>query len=405
MNRYCHLIAERRRKCSAWAVRHLVPVILLMLILLLFPVPSVQAELWDHPGRWQPEGRITDHQIHKRKLWNSQDIRDFTANLRTIRDLFVAADPSPLGVDRKISLALDSEPLYTGEKGSRSYYPVSGYLLVNALSHFYNQKTGKVQVTIEGPIVQLSANTLGLYGKCHASELRLKTKDGTEIYCEPLKVAELQGFPLYDTDVVVMTRSQRPLWLDVTRGEYLLAMIHMLLEKSEELARDTDRRCREFTDSRTIEENYGQLKAINPTAAESYRKAVKEGAQRCFRQVQAELPFAPPAMLDQVYGEFTALSPDESRSTAWIFDGASENDSLSLSKLVPEEYPGARRLVRPNPGFFDTRQKKGAVQVLMLQRVNMLLPGNSKNMADQRQVELINRIDWGKLLDKVSAQR
>jgi hypothetical protein len=66
----------------------------------------------------------------------------------------------------------------------------------------------------------------------------LPLPDGRHIAFMPRKTGELGGFPLYDDDLLIVTRGTRPWWVPVTRQQYLEAMIR---HTQDDLDRDQKR--------------------------------------------------------------------------------------------------------------------------------------------------------------------
>jgi hypothetical protein len=180
--------------------------------------------------------------------------------------------------------------------------------------------------------------------------------DGRTIYYEPRRTRTLGGFPMFDDDVVVITRNGRALWLPVTREAFLRAAI-----------RDT------------------QADIVKTGMPDS---ALAAGLRERVAHLRAEL---------------AALSPAACRTQAWHV----APESALESGLVAPGTAEARPLVVVNPDLLDRSLPRTAVQIITL-RLNWgtyLDPqarsvdtiGSDDHVSIRRLWQLLNQADWTKL--------
>lgn len=184
---------------------------------------------------------------------------------------------------------------------------------------------------------------------------------GNMMYFEPRRTRTLGGFPVFDDDVVVVTKSHRPFWLPVSRETYLRA------------------------------------------AMRDMRKAIAGIAMP-----GSDLDRGLRSRLGFLQAELDALSPAQRASQAWLLgSGASEDSGLA----VPDA-PDARPLIIVNPDFLDRSLPRTAVQMVAV-RLNWgtYLDEETRaidtitaddHVGVRRLWELLNQTDWTKLAAMVA---
>lgn len=139
-----------------------------------------------------------------------------------------------------------------------------------------------------------------------------------QTYLEPRQIGEAGGYPYYDSGGLVVKKTDRPIWVPLTREQAL----GMLLGPAKTALAQT------------------------PQA----RPDLVRMAQQDVSCLEAAL---------------AALSPAERASAAYVSRQLPPRRG-QCSPLVPESAPGAQRLVRENPEFYDRKLPPSALQVIIL---------------------------------------
>jgi hypothetical protein len=198
-----------------------------------------------------------------------------------------------------------------------------------------------------------TANQPGRVGEAVDGEL---TDDlGRPLLKEPRLVRRFAGVPLYEGNLLVLVRTARPLFLPVTREQFLRARLRQLAQEA-----DADQ---------------GPI-------------------QRLRGRIQAEL---------------TRMTPAQRQSEAWV------GDSPHLSGLAAAGAEDAHRVVILSPAFLDPRLPRTAIQILTAEVT--LLHGADEGLirpltyqdanvgtADIRTSELLRTFDFQKLVALIDAR-
>lgn len=377
----------------------------------------------ESPGKWQSYSLVDHTKGIATPGWNKKEIKNFSANLKSLAEKIKTGDPKPIGVDRKVSGGVkDGYPAFANERNPKIYSPVSGYLIVNAFNHF-QISSGAKKVSAEGPRFMIYINWLGAVypdaGKLMYSpaiepwgeKLDYKFDEGEGIFYEPQKIGEFQGFPVYNTNAIAVAKSKEPLWIPVSRERFLKALIkeaeadvQELKERDERLARDD-------------EKTYQELKSIDPVRAEEVKKILAEGAEWNKKQIKdaeaktrelAEtknwklLASIPEERVRLLKEELESLPPAE-RSLQAYFKMGIEN-SETLSGLVPGGTEDANPLAALNPNFFDSSLPKNKIQLIIIQDYKYFereVNEDRGSLAMAKQLELIRAIDWDDIADEL----
>jgi len=169
----------------------------------------------DHPGKMA--ATVTGSHVQLKK----NETVAYKRNLEQLRDL-LARQPvfsSPRGVE----IIGYFRPNDYQPKATDLPIPGFGYLRF----HFYHQAstTGKpVRICCTTDEIFISVNNPN-----EGFEVYGEQGFPTKAFYEPRNVGELYGFPVYRTDsgndVIVLSRSATPLWLPVTREEFVAAWL------------------------------------------------------------------------------------------------------------------------------------------------------------------------------------
>lgn len=188
---------------------------------LLFPEPVQAGEfqfLHEHPGKFT--ATATASNVPQKKLDKGSAAR-YRQNLEKLRNL-LAAQPvmkEPKGVD----IIGYFRPLDNFPDARNIPAPGFGYLRF----HFYHAspKDGKpIRICCTTDEISVSIND-----PLQGLELYSASGYPTKAFYEPQQAGEIDGFPIYrmggGDEVLVMKRGTRPLWVPVTREEYVRAQL------------------------------------------------------------------------------------------------------------------------------------------------------------------------------------
>ena len=182
--------------------------------------------LTEHPGKVS----VTADRAQTRELkLSAKDAAAFNANLERLRGLLLAQPVfnPPLGV--KVYGFIRAQPPFPAVTKN---VPSPGHGHIYFHFAFLDQKTGKpsyiccttdeIQVYINQP--GEGFDSVGLDNR-------------SRFYNEPKQTATMNGFPVYRTDqysdeIIVLYRGANPLWVPVTREEYLKMWLRMWEESA-----------------------------------------------------------------------------------------------------------------------------------------------------------------------------
>lgn len=194
---------------------------LLLLPMLLFASLVSAGEfdfLTEHPGKFSASVTVANQ---PQKLLSKTDAAGYKRNLERLRNL-LAKQPvfnPPRGVE-VIGYFRPNDAL---PKNTRLPVPGFGYLRF----HFYHRqaKTGKpirICCTTDEIFVSINDPGKGLAPYTGANF-------PTPALYEPKQVGEMSGYPIYRADngneIILLNRSKTPLWIPVTREEYIKAWL------------------------------------------------------------------------------------------------------------------------------------------------------------------------------------
>jgi len=220
------------------------------------------------------------------------------------------------------------------------------------------------------------------------SEPRVGDRAPDAFYLRPRVTAIWRGFPIYEGQVLIVSRQGRDPWAAVPYGRALKAAIGPLeKDRTSAEARLTGlRKTRDEVNTPAweqgmrdqFEKNYGNLKTTRPSGYEARLRSL-EAEIRGKRQ-QAEAAASPPRgpagawywnpveAHDDARRRLEALVPDESVQPACFVElsGTQREGRYSLGgSIVPERNaPGCRQIVRTNWEYFDLSLPRTAPQIL-----------------------------------------
>ena len=233
--------------------------------------------------------------------------------------------------------------------------------------------------------------------------------DRRRIYNTPRKTGEIDGFPVYDTLVAVISKGSRPWWVPVTREEYVASLIRFnegeLARYAGRAASPNDPYAKWVSEReqrrRTREKAYAQLKATSPAKAEEFLRTslkMEEGMEAALKRASAApAPVSDGAKLYRdiiaaLKAELAAMSPAERRSQAWRLRREDTMADIYRSHLVAAGTEGARALISTNPDFFDRSRPRSDWQIVTVE-----LDWRSHSfsfLAVRRLFEFMEATDW-----------
>lgn len=322
-------------------------------ILCLFLLPAIQpavcaaAEftfLPEHPG--SASASISSH-----RYLSKGDAAAFKRNLERLRDLLLKQPvfKPPRGVE-VIGYFRPND-----EQPKTSSLPIAGFGYLRF--HFYHvaQKTGKpVRICCTTDEMHIAINDPG-----QGFERLGTTYFPSMVLYEPRQVGALAGFPVYrttgGTEIIVLNRSTIPLWVPVTREEYLTA--------------ELKRWQKEAADAPAID-------TLTPVVVRNHQAAL------------------------------AAMSPEERKMQARQFSW----DPMQPN-LAPAGSTEGQPLVRVNPAWFDPKLPRPAFQLITVifsysGNINHDDPGPTEygDIAPYRVWQALHTSDWkeisGALTDK-----
>jgi hypothetical protein len=217
-----------------------------------------------------------------------------------------------------------------------------------------------------------------------SSENLIDDLDGARIYLKPEKTGEIMGFPVFDSDTMVITDSSTPYWIPVSREQYLRAAIRekeLLLAKSRTQLASAGDPYRDWMKGKAQrqadrERLYAEMKKTDPKAADEVRRAAEEAEaamEKGLKESTAALATVAQGASDpfqlleddltSLRSELASLSPGERKSDAW-YSALAEG---RRSHLMDAGAPGARLLIKTNSGFLDRARPRTAFLLAAVQ--------------------------------------
>ncbi len=245
--------------------------------------------------------------------------------------------------------------------------------------------------------------------------------DGRHVEFMPRKTQEIGGFPLYDDQLLVLTRGSRPYWIPVTREEYLQALVR---HTEGELARDEARLAtpsdpyQQFLSKReerrsAREKTYRAIKASSPAKAEEFLRTSLKLEADMEAGLKAQAPstamVGDPRKLERdliasLRATLAAMPAAERQAQAWIRFRAPQEGEY-YRPLVPAGTAEASPLVAFNPAFFDRSLPRTEWQLLT---VRLLSDGRYRSptfIGGIRLRQLVEGTDWAAVAALLASPR
>lgn len=185
------------------------------------------------------------------------------------------------------------------------------------------------------------------------------------IFLQPEKVSDFYGYPVYkntDSEVTVISKAGTPLFVPVTREEYLQQLI-----KTESAKEVKEAGSQQKSDSEIIleemEKSYRDLLKVDTEAAAEFKIEIQKFRADMANGQETE---PPASFLASLEAELAKLSPAERKQPALYSVGAFEKYG-NFSGLVPEsDREAGTALVRPAPEYASLAYKKNSINMLIL---------------------------------------
>ncbi len=207
-----------------------------------------------------------------------------------------------------------------------------------------------------------------------------------DIYLSPRQVTDFFGFPVCQNnrrEITIISKKNIPLFLPVSREDYLKTMISKLEQKVAEdrqeqqrpesqqsmltFAAEKESRRKEF------EKAYNELLKWDKKAAEDVKKAWIETEAALDQQAkEPDAGTTRASLIDEsnklltkeinsLKNDMEALSPEERKEQAWWENGRTESNSSGLAPSGQGE-----ALVRINPALIDPSRPESEIQLMVL---------------------------------------
>lgn len=254
-----------------------------------------------------------------------------------------------------------------------------GYI---AFKYFKDPRTGKPVSSEEGPPFSIHINDpeaiLGQGSYTVDREARFTA--------EPRSTGQLDGYPVFAGQFVVMSKNNLPVFTPVSQERYLGRLIEQSRKRLDEVKasfkgvqedpavnrRDIESRQAAWKTARAEQEQRWSVmmpKWPDRVAAERAKFDAKE--RKALEEIE-ELKTSSPQQrylksfetrLKALEAELAALSPEERAAPAWLPRGTNKNRESGLAD------PGATdgtRIVTINPALFDPHHPKSDIQLIIL---------------------------------------
>jgi hypothetical protein len=226
------------------------------------------------------------------------------------------------------------------------------------------------------------------------------------IFVAPERVGEVAGAPVYSSGrprdcLIVFQAHDRPVWVPVSRGRYLEALVAGVREEiasADSAYREARAEAAADGPDGELEEAIRQLRAIDPKAAEELERRAAEMKREMERlrpdmekeagKAGAEMGKGLLEQVGKIEAELAAMGPAERASPAYV----AGIDGSRISLLSSPGAEGSRALVAPNTRYFDAEAPFGQVQLVVVEMASVA------DHAPERTIiaRLWRELDWGR---------
>ena len=339
----------------------------------------------DMRGEWKLGSNYSDLRFYALSPTETRDYRQQLEALEAVLHATGVVNP-PMGFEARAQMRPWREDNECEPSPCRDH-PVKTEFTI-WFCPFYTEGVDKtVGVAVNGaPSILLSFNSLDrtIGSSQNLSYEGIDDLDGARIYLKPEKTGEIAGFPVFESNTMLITNSRTPYWIPVSREQYLRAAMRaeeLQVAKARTGLAAAGDPYRDWMKGKTQlradrERLYADMKKTDPKAADEMRRAAEE-AEAAMEQGLKESTAALAALaqgasdpfqsledaLTSLRSELASLSPDERKSDAWY----SGRDEGRHSHLTDAGAPDARPLIKTNPGFLDRARPRTAFQLAAVQ--------------------------------------
>lgn len=209
---------------SARLFRAAVGVLMLAGVLPAAAQKSTTRSLPNEPGKWKPWAYNFSPSDLKILGFTLSDGRAFETRLKQIAGIFRTSPVwnPPMGVDPSLTGGVFGPEVYPPYARKLKNRPVAGYIMMGSFAHFEVVQTtgGQEQheryVGDETPHIMFHVNWLP-----RGAGVNLLTDDDGVLSGQPVRTADIGGFPTYG-DLLVITTNGRPIWTPVSRENFMM---------------------------------------------------------------------------------------------------------------------------------------------------------------------------------------
>jgi hypothetical protein len=342
----------------------------------------------NEPGKWRPWTFINFSSSElKLSGFTLPDARAFETRLEQIAEIFRASPiwNPPVGVDPSLTGMAFGPAAYWPYAKKLTYRPIAGHIMMGSFEHFEVVRTtgGQEQherhIGDETMFVMFDVNSLpgGAGGPL--------TDDDGVLYLQPVRTADIGGFPTYG-DLLVITTNGRPIWIPVSRERFLTAFIATRrpdAANAEKNIADQQKKYEAFVAPEATAARQAEYKAAIDKMASKGAAAV-EHERRYWERDEADTlaglkrgashdpgsPFGGVIASVKAAEEQLATMPPAERSGPACFLEA-RNDRTK-SGLVAMGTPNCVPLVTQNPNFFDPQLPRSVPQIIVVSEFRKL---------------------------------
>lgn len=401
---------------------------LAVMLLIAAPSPGEQGAtmrtLANEPGTWRPWTCISLSQNEIKSYGLTlADINAFKTRLQQIAEVF-RSNPvwnKPMGVDPSLtgSLFMPSIPAAKKER-----LPIAGTIMMGCFDHYEvirpmgNREQHERYVGGETSHIMIDVNMLP-----SGSGVNMLSDDEGKFYEEPVRTADMGGFPTYD-DLLIITKNGRPVWTPVSRERYLKAFIAKRRPEAANAERyiaEQQKKYEAFIAPDAYAARQAKYKAAIDKMASKGAAAV-EHERRYWERDEAETLArlkrgASRDPKDSVYAgviaglkaaeeQLASMSPADRSAPACLLEDLRDQ---TKSGLVAMGTPQCKPLVAKNPNFFDPGLPRSVPQIIVVTRFKSLEKIWKEGRPDQKKgsldlwttYEVFRQTDWQKVADHI----
>lgn len=385
---------------------------------------------WEEPGTWRPWHLNKDS--YKGGYWSDTDappeiVAEYERNLLDMVNLFrqTVLLNNPKGFDVHA----------TGSVYSQPDGPLVGGLMLGIFPIVEVLENGQVvehYKTHETNKLMIGVNSLGTHQICKECTMRqgkplFRDAEG-DIFHMPDPDRTLWGFPVYEDNLVVITRDGRSIFASVSQERALHALIAEYRRQAERVPASMVRAQENYEKFISVEERNRRWqdyeREIDKAKAQGKTK-VADKLRRKFERVEEQRTeklrrlTLPPKTQNDPHGQLVILKLYEDRLAALTSQqraapactlNAKRPGRSSYLEVMPLGTPGCVPLRTQNPDFFNPRLRRNAIQVITLYWIGYLgglrepprhVKGVGSTVQNALYYDALQQVDWEKMRELV----